>query len=123
MTAGGRLAVGLGLATVVACAEPETTPATALPGPSPFEYPLELWDRRIEGAALLLLHVSDAGVVDSAIVKETSGHAAFDSAAVQGARELQFSPARRGDRRVDSWVELPVRFNLEGGPPHREPRT
>jgi len=54
--------------------------------------------------------VSELGRVDSVEVLESSGYPAFDSAAVQGARRLRYSPARRGDRRVAVWAEVPVHF-------------
>lgn len=82
---------------------------------SPVEFPVELWDRGVEGETLLLIRVDDLGAADSVAVARSSGQAAFDSAAVAGARELRFRPGRRGDRRVSMWVRLPVRFTREGG--------
>lgn len=81
---------------------------------SAFEFPLELWDRGVEGEAVVRLRVTSAGVVDSAAIHESSGEAAFDEAALAGALELRFDPARQGDDPVDAWVRLPVRFTRVG---------
>ncbi|HUF14025.1 MAG TPA: energy transducer TonB [Longimicrobiales bacterium] len=78
---------------------------------SPFVYPDELWDEGVEGQAVVMVHVTTEGAVDSVYVRSTSGHEAMDSAAVAGARELRFEPGRRGADPVEVWVRLPVRFS------------
>ena len=83
---------------------------------SPFRYPIGLWDRRIEGETVLMVHVDDMGAVDSAYVLLSSGQPAFDSAALAGAEVLRFAPARRGEDRVASWARLPVRFRIPADP-------
>jgi TonB family protein len=84
-----------------------------LPDPSPIEYPVALWDSRVEGETELMVHVNERGDVDSVFVSKGSGHAAFDSAALAGARRLRFSPGRRGDRPAAMWTKLPVRFSQD----------
>ena len=104
------------LTTALLACEPaaaRTEPPTPMPGESPFVYPVELWDRGVEGEALLLVHVTELGDVDSVSVETSSGQPAFDSAAVQGARGLRFSPARLGDRRIPAWTRVPVRFRTD----------
>ena len=98
-----------------ACSEPEppAEPPTPMPGASPFVYPVELWDQGLEGETMLMVHVTELGQVDSAYVLESSGFEAFDSAAVDGSRRLQFSAARQGDRRVATWTRVPVRFSID----------
>jgi TonB family protein len=78
---------------------------------SPFVYPEQLWDRNVEGQAVVMVHVTPEGTVDSVYVRTTSGYEEMDSAAVVGARELRFQPGRRGEDAVDVWVRLPVRFS------------
>lgn len=101
------------LALLVAACEEEisVTPPTQLPG-SPFHYPEELWDAGVEGETLLRLFVTAEGTVDSVTVERTSGYPAFDSAAVEGARDLRFEPARRGEETLGVPVLLPVQFDL-----------
>jgi TonB family protein len=110
----------LSIAAVALLAVPACTERRApiqqpqpIPGESPFEYPVALWDERVQGETLLLVHVTALGDVDSTYVHTSSGHAALDSAAVAGARQLRFSPARQGDRRIPMWTKLPVRFSID----------
>ena len=102
-------AIGLG-----ACGGGDAPPLE-LPEPieqaSPFVYPEDLWDRNIEGQAVVMVHVSTDGAVDSAYVRTTSGYEAMDSAAITGAKLLRFRPGRRGADPVGVWVRLPVRFS------------
>ncbi len=88
---------------------------------SPFQYPEELWDEGIKGETTLKLLVTEQGAVDSVRVERSSGHAAFDTAAVQGARLLRFEPARRGEDPVPVWVLLPVQFNMTNADEGLEP--
>lgn len=81
-----------------------------MPDAAPIEYPVGLWDRQVQGETEVLIHVDEAGGVDSALISQTSGYAEFDSAAVSGARRLRFSPGRRGDRRIAMWTRIPIRF-------------
>lgn len=95
-----------------ACGEGEgVDPPEPLFGEASVRYPLALWDEDVEGETLLRVLVNATGGVDSVEVLEPSGFAAFDSAAVKGAREFRFDPARRGDERVTAWAQVPVRFS------------
>lgn len=85
-------------------------PPAPFPRESPFQYPEELLDLEATGETVLMVHVTTAGTVDSAYVLKPAAWAAFDSAALAGARELRFSPARQGERRVATWTRLPVLF-------------
>jgi TonB family protein len=78
---------------------------------APVDFPLALWDQGAEGETVLMVHITPMGTVDSVYVHESSGYAQFDSAAVVGAQLLRFNPGRKGDRRVDMWARLPVRFD------------
>jgi TonB family protein len=99
----------------LACGSDEPIePPRPLTAESPFEFPVSLWDEGIEGETLLMVHVTTLGEVDSTYVKVSSGYAEFDSAAVAGARELRFAPGRKGEKRIDRWVRLPVKFTRDG---------
>ena len=82
----------------------------------PIEYPLELWDQDVEGETLLRVHVTDLGRIDSVVVLLSSGHPAFDSAAIAGALDLSFTPARRNGKRIEVWAEVPVHFSKRPRP-------
>ena len=103
------------VAALCSCAsadEPITQPIS-LPAANPIKYPVAMWDSRVEGEAVVLLHVTAQGDVDSTSLDTSSGHAALDSAAVDGARRLRFTPGKRGDKYVPMWTRLPVRFALD----------
>ncbi|MEP6618111.1 MAG: energy transducer TonB [bacterium] len=78
----------------------------------PFRYPAPLYARRIQGNVTLRLYLDRDGRVqpDSTRVEEPSGYPALDSAALRGATELRFVPARlRGDP-LPATVLFPVYF-------------
>lgn len=78
----------------------------------PFRYPDRAWRDRVGGETRLRIHINREGVVDSAYVLESSGHAALDSAALAGARQLRYRPARQGGRAIGVWAVLPVRYPM-----------
>jgi TonB family protein len=79
---------------------------------SPFRYPVAMWDEGVEGETVIMVRVTEKGGVDSVYVLESSGQAAFDSAAVVGGRDLRFRPGKRDDRTVTMWAKVPVRFQM-----------
>ena len=113
-----RLVLGTlaGVATVACGADSEIEQPRPLSAEIPIEYPLSLWDEDIEGETLLRVRVGDTGGVDSVEVVESSGHPSFDSAAVEGARDLRFSPARQGGKRIEVWAHVPIRFSKRPRP-------
>jgi TonB family protein len=86
---------------------------TPLYGEVPIEYPLDLWDANVEGVTLLRVRVTEMGIVDSVEVLEGSGYPAFDSAAVRGALDLRYSPARKNGQRTTVWAKVPVHFTRD----------
>lgn len=113
-----RLCAGVAATCVVAACggDMEIEQPTPLFAEVPIEYPLHMWDQDMEGQTLLRVRVSDTGQVDSVEVMETSGYASFDSAAVAGARDLRFTPARRDGKRISVWAEVPVHFSKRPRP-------
>ena len=110
----GGLAVLLLVLGLLACGSSEDqlpiAPPEALTDSTPFVYPIALWDEEISGETIVLMRISALGAVDSVEVAKSSGFKEFDSAAVQGARAMRFTPGRQGERRVAMWTRLPVRF-------------
>lgn len=88
---------------------------------SPVEYPLELWDQDVEGSTMVRVLVNREGGVDSVMVVESSGHAALDSAALLGAKNMEFEPARRAGEPLRVWARVPVHFSKSGKPPGTPP--
>mgnify|MGYP001817601615 CR=1 FL=1 len=103
------LLVLAGLASACGDGEMVENP-TPLYGEVPIEYPVDLWDADVEGETLLRVRVTEEGGVDSVEVVEASGYPAFDSAAVRGALQLRYNPARRNGRRISVWARVPVQF-------------
>ena len=89
---------------------------------SPVEYPMEMWNQDVEGTTVVRVLVNEAGDVDSAVVAESSGYSLLDSAAIRGARVMEFEPALRGGEPLQVWARVPVHFAKDGGiPPEGEP--
>jgi protein TonB len=91
--------------------QPDELPAlvtTALP----FKYPAALYARRVQGNVTLKLFIDRDGRVvhDSTRVEEASGFAALDSAALAGAGELRFVPAKVRGEPLPLSILFPVYF-------------
>lgn len=78
----------------------------------PFRYPVALYAQKVQGNVDLRLFVDSTGAVrpESTMVQSSSGIGALDSAAVQGARELRFIPAKRDGVPMAVSVVFPVYF-------------
>ncbi len=86
-------------------------PVASNPEP-PVEYPVELFERQIEGVALLRLFVTEAGTIvpESTRIEESSGYPALDSAALRSVVLLRFAPARRDGSPIATAFIQPVHF-------------
>jgi TonB family protein len=112
-----RSVVGVALLAAISCGgEGEIEQPTPLYTQIPIEYPIQLWDQNMEGETLLRVRVSDVGSVEEVEIIESSGYAAFDSAAVSGARDLRFKPARQDGKRIEVWAKVPVHFSKRPRP-------
>ena len=76
-------------------------------------YPWRALFRGEQGVVLLLVRVSEVGRVSDVRISRSSGSTALDEAALTVVGRWIFHPARRGDRAVDMWVQVPVQFRLE----------
>ena len=77
------------------------------------KYPNAAKDRGWEGTVTLKVHILADGEIGEVIVTGSSGHDILDEAAADMVKEARATPARRGDKPVDSWVVVPYRFRLE----------
>jgi TonB family protein len=102
----------------VAQPQPDERPAMVNSAP-PFHYPVALYARKLQGNVTLHLVVDANGkaVTDSTRVEETSGYPAFDSAAIAGARELRFIPAKLRGEPMAMTILFPVYFRHPEAPP------
>jgi TonB family protein len=78
----------------------------------PFRYPAALYARKAQGNVTLMLFIDRDGrvVPESTRIDEPSGFAAFDSAAVLGARDLRFVPAKLHGDAIPISILFPVYF-------------
>ena len=67
-----------------------------------------------EGRVLLRVLVNEEGRTASVQVNRSSGVESLDQAALEAIERWRFSPARLGDRPVESWVRIPIDFRLNG---------
>ncbi len=86
--------------------------ADYLRNPAP-PYPPISRRMREEGKVTLRVLVTPQGAAESVEVKNSSGSARLDEAALRTVRQWKFIPARRGETPVQSWVLVPVIFKLE----------
>jgi protein TonB len=84
----------------------------------PFHYPGALYAQKLQGNVTLRLFVDANGraVAESTRVVEPSGHAAFDSAAVAGAIDLRFVPAKLHGEPMGMTILFPVYFRHPEAP-------
>ncbi len=85
----------------------------------PFRYPPSLYSRKVQANVTLRVFIDQQGqiVPESTNVAETSGHGSMDSAAVRGASELRFIPAKTRGQAVPVSILFPVYFRHPDAPP------
>ena len=77
---------------------------------APFRYPTAAYSKKIQGNTILRIFIDADGNVqpDSTTVAEASGTPALDSAAIVGARELHFIPAKKNGQPMALSILFPV---------------
>ena len=75
-------------------------------------YPAESRQAHQEGRVLLVVDVNTDGNPTRVEIKQGSGFAALDLAALNAVRRWKFEPARKGGVSVEARVEVPVQFSL-----------
>jgi len=91
---------------------PDQEPPVPINPDSPIQYPPRLYDQKVEGDVVLRLFVDSVGrlVTESSKVAESSGYSGLDSAALAGAKQLRFAPARRRGLAVATAFLQPIEF-------------
>lgn len=99
-------------------ARPDVMP-TILNKDLPIRYPPALYAEKVQGNVSLRLFVDTNGTVvdDSTRIVESSHVAMLDSAAVQGARDLRFVPAKLRGTPMAISIIFPVYFRHPEAPP------
>jgi protein TonB len=76
-------------------------------------YPRVARRRNYQGTVLLDVRVTAQGTVAEVKVAQSSGYSVLDRSALSSVRNWRFEPARRGSRPFETWVQVPVRFELQ----------
>ncbi len=76
------------------------------------EYPPLLRNAGIGGVSQVWFHIGADGTTREVRLRETSGHAQLDGAALRVAASMRFTPARNREKPVDAWVSLPITFQV-----------
>ena len=66
-----------------------------------------------EGRVLLRVLIDDLGKTKSIEINRSSGSDALDQAATEAIKLWRFHPARASDKPVESWVSIPIEFQLK----------
>lgn len=76
-------------------------------------YPRAAKKRGYQGTVVLSVLVNENGVVTNLWVFASSGYMILDNAAVKAVRKWLFEPGKIGDKNVEMWVKVPIRFQLK----------
>ena len=76
------------------------------------EYPDSARREGKEGRVVLRVLVDEEGKSKSVEVNDSSGSETLDRAAAEVIKRWRFSPARYGNKSVESWVKIPIDFRL-----------
>ena len=79
----------------------------------PPEYPRTAKRRGYGGTVVLKVLVSEKGTVLQVKLSKSSGHLILDRAAEESVRTWTFEPGTIDARKVEMWVNVPVRFDLK----------
>jgi len=77
------------------------------------KYPSRARKMGWEGTTLLRVLVNQKGKTKFIEISRSSGFATLDKAAIKAVKRWRFHPARSGDKSVESWVKIPIVFDLE----------
>jgi len=76
-------------------------------------YPQEARKKRYEGEVILRVEILQNGRVGQIDVKKSSGYGLLDHSALAAVRQWKFIPAKKGEKAISLWVNIPVKFQLQ----------
>lgn len=76
-------------------------------------YPREARRKGYQGEVVLKVEILSNGQVGQVEVKRSSGHEILDCSALAAVKEWRFIPARKGEKPVPLWVNIPIKFQLQ----------
>lgn len=76
-------------------------------------YPRIARRRGYEGVVVLKVEILSDGRVGEVRTKRSSGHPILDRSALKTVKKWTFIPAKRGDKPIRVWAEIPIKFQLE----------
>jgi TonB family protein len=76
------------------------------------DYPESARREGRQGSVLLRVLVDEQGRSKKVEINNSSGSEALDRAAAEAIKRWRFIPARYGDKAVESWIRIPINFNL-----------
>lgn len=76
-------------------------------------YPREARKKGFQGEVVLKVEVLSNGLVGQVEVKQSSGHEILDRSALSAVKQWKFFPAKRGESTISSWVNIPIKFQLQ----------
>jgi len=93
-----------------------TAPIEAVPlyniNPPP-RYPKVAIKRGYQGTVELMVLINENGKVADLWLFKSSGYSILDQAALQSVKNWSFTPGSRGSQKIEMWVRVPVRFQLQ----------
>jgi len=79
----------------------------------PPRYPRRARKRGYQGTVILAVLVTTEGKAGRIKVFQSSGRRLLDEAAILSVKKWRFEPGRKGDIKLDMWVKIPIRYQLE----------
>jgi protein TonB len=79
----------------------------------PPRYPRIARRKGYEGTVVLEVLVNAEGKVADCQIIRSCGHSILDKAAMKSIRNWLFEPGMRGEKKVEMWVKIPIKFQLK----------
>lgn len=76
------------------------------------QYPITARKRGFQGTVVLEVFIDKDGSVGELRLFASSGHKILDRAAMASVKDWLFEPGMRGNEKVEMWVRVPIRFQL-----------